>query len=122
MSRSLARAALALGLLLGAAGCGSATAPVEPPSPLYRAGGTVLVEVAESRVPCVGVGPMECLRVRDRADGEWQLFYDHFEGFTYEPGYRYRLRVAVREVPDPPADGSSLAWRLIELVSKTPAP
>ena len=100
-------------LLLAAIGCSSATGPAERVFDL---------EVSEQRVPCVGVGPRECLQVREQADAPWQLFYASIEGFTYEPGFRYVLRVAQRPIPNPPADGSSLAYRLVDVVSKAPSP
>ena len=61
---------------------------------------------------------MDCLQVRERPDAPWHLFYDVIEGFTYEPGYQYALRVAVRVVPNPPADGSSVAYRLLAILTK----
>ncbi len=104
---------LGVGLLCSAAaGCSSATGLTEREFSL---------EVSEQRVPCIGVGPQECLQVRESSDVAWQLFYDNIEGFTYEPGFRYVLRVAERRVPNPPADSSSLAYRLLHVVSKTPA-
>lgn len=96
-----------------AASCSSIT---EPRERLFT------VEIAEQQVPCVGMFPQQCLQVRERSDAPWELFYDGIEGFTYEPGFRYVLRVAERRIPDPPADGSSLAYRLLRVVSKTPAP
>lgn len=99
--------------LLAAIGCGAATAPAERER---------VLEVAAQRVPCVGVGPRECLQVREGVDAPWQLFYDAIEGFTYEPGFRYVLRVAERSVPNPPADGSSLAYRLLHVESRAAAP
>jgi hypothetical protein len=80
------------------------------------------LEVAEQQVPCVGMAPQQCLQVRERSDAPWTLFYDGIEGFTYEPGFRYLLRVAVRQVPNPPADGSSLAYRLVDVLTKTATP
>ena len=70
----------------------------------------------------MGVGPQLCTLVRGRPDGEWQLFYDGIEDLDYEPGFRYVVMVAVRVVPDPPADASSVAYRLVRLLEKTPAP
>jgi hypothetical protein len=61
---------------------------------------------------------MECLQVRWTAVGPWELFYDSIEGFTWEAGHYYLLRVARREVPNPPADGSSVAFRLVKVLSK----
>ena len=110
----LVRVLSALGLVLGASGCRAATG--------LEAGEQVLTfDVAAARVPCVAVGPRECLYVRVRPDPSWQLFYDPIEGFAHEPGYEYVLLVARRTVPDPPADGSSAAYRLLGVVSKLPA-
>ena len=76
--------------------------------------------VGPQRVPCEGEGPQECYQVKETPDGEWQLFYDEIEGFEWEPGYEYELRVNVYQVENPPAGGSSLRYELVEVVSKTP--
>jgi len=68
---------------------------------------------------CVGVGPQKCLLVKERMEDDWQLFYDGIEGFIWEPGYVYELDVSVRHVPNPPADGSSLSYHLVRLITKT---
>lgn len=69
--------------------------------------------------PCVGVGPMECMLVKEDPAAGYQLFYDQIEGFTFEPGFEYELLVQVDTVENPPADGSSLKYTLIEEVSRT---
>jgi hypothetical protein len=51
-------------------------------------------------------------------DTAWRLFYNSIEGFTFEEGYRWRLEVERRRVPNPPADGSSVAYRLVRIVAK----
>ena len=76
------------------------------------------LEIASARVPCTAVGPMECLQVRLPGEADWDLFHGEIEGFTPEPGYRYTIRVARRDVPNPPADGSSQALRLLEVLSR----
>lgn len=78
--------------------------------------------VAPERKPCTGVGPMQCLQVRESVDRPWQYFYSEIEGFTHEPGYAYELRVREEKVANPPADGSSLRWQLLEVVSKVRNP
>ncbi|HST59082.1 MAG TPA: DUF4377 domain-containing protein [Longimicrobium sp.] len=70
---------------------------------------------------CTGEMVMQCMLVKETPAGEWENFYDTIEGFTYEPGYDYVLRVGWREVSNPPADGSSRAYWLIETVEKKPA-
>jgi hypothetical protein len=112
LHRSIARHVLTL-FCIAAAACRSLTEPAER---------VFTLEVAEQKVPCVGIMPQQCLQVREQPTAQWQLFYDGIDGFVYEPGYRYLLRVAERRVPDPPADGSSLAYRLLFVISRTPAP
>ncbi|MDR1222078.1 MAG: substrate-binding domain-containing protein [Tannerella sp.] len=41
------------------------------------------------------------------------------EGFDYEAGYEYRLKVLKTHLANPPADGSDFVYRLIEILSKT---
>lgn len=80
----------------------------------------VRVEVASEQVRCVGVDEMDCLLVRRAPHTDWELFYDDIEGFVFEPGYEYELEVRVTRVDDPPADGSSLRYELIEVVQRRP--
>lgn len=78
--------------------------------------------VAPQTAACTGVGPQQCLLVRESPQGEWSYFYSSIEGFTHEPGYSFTLRVLRRRIANPPADGSSLAYRLLEILSREPAP
>lgn len=68
-----------------------------------------------------GAGPQKCLQVRRRPDELWELFYGEIEGFSFEPGFTYQLRVDVEEVDNPPPDASSLRYALVEIVDKTTA-
>jgi len=47
----------------------------------------------------------------------WFKFYNTIEGFDYQPGYIYDLKVVVEQVDNPPADGSSLKYTLQEIKS-----
>lgn len=67
---------------------------------------------------CVGVAPMKCMLVRENLNNEYQFFYSEIEGFTFEPGYTYELRVRIEPVANAPADASSLKYTLVEMVSK----
>ncbi|TCK07607.1 DUF4377 domain-containing protein [Marinobacterium mangrovicola] len=68
--------------------------------------------VGPERVDCIGVGPMKCLVVNG------SMFYDKIQGFEYEEGYQYRLKVARSERENPPADASRYEYQLIEITSK----
>lgn len=107
------RVASAVILSVGIAACSSGTAPQER---------ILTFEVAATRVPCTGEGPMMCLQVREPGESAWRFFYDPIEGFTHEAGYRYTLRVARRSIANPPADGSSAAYRLVEMLARVAVP
>ena len=71
------------------------------------------------RQPCVGVGPMLCMQVRDSADAKSQHFYQSISGFTSESGFNVGLRVRKEKVENPPADASPIRYTLVEEISKS---
>ena len=80
---------------------------------------TRVVTVGPTLAKCYGLGLQSCMMV----DGEF--FYDGIEGFDYEPGYDYRLRIGKYDPwggGEPPQDAGQYAYRLLEQLEKTPAP
>jgi hypothetical protein len=73
-------------------------------------------------VDCEGVAPQQCMQVRTSPDGDWELFYGQVEGFTFEPGYTYKLRVRVTPAESAPADASTLRYVLVEVEEKRSTP
>ncbi len=76
-------------------------------------------------VDCVGEMQGTCLLVQEGnmiGTENWEYFYfvDSIEGFNYEPGYVYALEVKKTEVENPPADGSSIRYELVKIISKEP--
>lgn len=66
-----------------------------------------------------GVMQMECLVVKwTDKQPEWEFLYNQIEGFTYEKGFEYELLVETKTVQNPPADGSSVSYKLVREVSK----
>ena len=70
-------------------------------------------------------GPFPCLVYQSQQNEElgtdtWSNFYDPIEGFNYEPGYIYLLKVSVSEIPNPPQDGSDKKYKLSEILEKDP--
>ena len=70
---------------------------------------------------CEGEGTFPCYPTNvGTPDGEETRIYEgEIEGFTHEAGHSYELRVRITDVEDPPADGSSLRYELVEIVSDT---
>ncbi|RKT01925.1 DUF4377 domain-containing protein [Chryseobacterium defluvii] len=75
--------------------------------------------VGPETADCTGVAPMKCLQVKEKQEESWTNFYSNIEGFTYEPGYEYVLKVKTEKIANPPADASSIKYTLIRQVSKT---
>lgn len=97
-------------------------APAPPSAPDAGQAKTKTLFVREMRAECEGVGPRTCLQVRESPSEDWTLFYAPIEGFTYEEGTRYELRVAVETVKNPAADSSSRRYVLVEIVSQERVP
>lgn len=57
------------------------------------ADGSRLLYVADHQVPCATLEPQTCLLVREDPRAEWQPLYEAIEGFSYQPGHSYTLRV-----------------------------
>lgn len=72
------------------------------------------------KVPCEGVAPMHCLQVRQEKNGAWRNFFSNIQGFDYEPGYLYKIRVGteVLKAEDVPADASSKKYTLVSVLEK----
>ena len=72
--------------------------------------------VASSQVDCPDGPGGRCLQVQ-RGDtitrGGWQVFAKAIDGFDYEPGFVYHLRVAA-----PASEGAP--YTLVELINRTP--
>ncbi|HEY8954931.1 META domain-containing protein [Chitinophaga sp.] len=79
---------------------------------------TQVIYVKESKEPCTGVAPMECLQIKGVNDTDWSNLYTNISGFKYTPGYRYKLRVRITQIKNPPADGSSLKYTLTKVLEK----
>lgn len=67
---------------------------------------------------CMTLVPTTCLQVRFDPAGSWENFSDPIEGFEFEEGFYYELRVRRVSIADPPADASSLRWILLEIIHK----
>jgi heat shock protein HslJ len=78
-------------------------------------------QIGPAMEDCVGVGPMNCLLVKQPTDSNYQMFYSVIKGFDYVPGYEYELKVRVTERENVPADASQYEYQLLEVVAKKPA-
>lgn len=80
---------------------------------------TITMRVADQYKDCTGVGPQKCLWVKIGDAPTWTLQYAGIDGFTYEEGFEYTLTVNRERVENPPMDGSSVRYTLVNVIDKT---
>ncbi len=74
--------------------------------------------VAPLQADCEVVGPQKCFLVRRSPNENWIMLYSPINGFDYEPGFSYRIKVQRKRVKHPPADGSKYEYVLLEELEK----
>lgn len=75
--------------------------------------------IGPEKVPCTGVAPQMCMQVKDSESQNYTLFSGTIEGFCYEPGFEYVIKVLGTPTAGQPADAIPLQWTLLEIISKT---
>lgn len=76
------------------------------------------VMVASQTADCTGVAPMKCLQIKEKESDSWEMLYTNIEGFTYEPGFEYTLKIRTEKIDNPPMDSSSIKYILLKQISK----
>nr|WP_277619583.1 DUF4377 domain-containing protein [Shewanella mangrovi] len=65
--------------------------------------------------PCVATSQQLCLLAANTSSPTY--FYDAIAGFEFVWGHSYELTVDVTTIKNPPADGSSMSYELVNVVS-----
>lgn len=82
-----------------------------------------VIEISSEIVPVNTFGePSEVDGMLVRIDGEnqWRAYPITFiDGFEFEPGYLYTLKVKIVHLANPPYDDYDVRYKLISLISKT---
>jgi heat shock protein HslJ len=79
----------------------------------------ITMYVGSEMVNCEGVARQACFQVKFEKDAEWELLYSGIDGFEFEPGFEYELRVNKFTVENPPADASAIRYELVEIISQS---
>lgn len=74
------------------------------------------VEINHHRAVCFAVAETLCKQTRAPGADHWQHMYEGIGGFLPQWGHRYRITMTTTEVSDPPADGSSIQYDLVEVL------
>lgn len=68
--------------------------------------------------------PEDCklpfMQVREEGSNELKLLsLERIEGFEYEEGYEYKVKVLITTLANPPMEGYSDKYKLLGIISKT---
>ena len=67
--------------------------------------------------------PIPGMKIKEENSKEWQNESQYaIEGFTFEPGYFYTLKVKKTILANPPADSGNVRYQLIEVLKKEKDP
>lgn len=66
-----------------------------------------------------GAGYTSAYIVKRAPEADWESMLTHIQGFRFETGCESVLRVRIDPIPDPPMDGSSEMYTMVQLVSHT---
>jgi Domain of unknown function (DUF4377) len=78
--------------------------------------------VAPNKADCKGgFEPLPSPRLlsKQQPGDNWQCFLEPIEGFSYQPGYIYKLSIEVKKIVNPPADGPTQSFKLLSVIDKT---
>lgn len=71
------------------------------------------------RPPAVGDADIPAMKVVENGKTDTILLtLDRIEGFTFTEGYKYQIKVRISTIENPPADGYSDNYKLLEMLYK----
>ena len=70
---------------------------------------------------CQGFIEQECYLEFNEESQEWHFFYESIQGFDFEPGYIYTLKVRLEDRGTEIQDVGRYAYHLVEMLSKEEA-
>ena len=70
---------------------------------------------------CQGLIEQQCYLEFNEERQEWHFFYESIQGFDFEPGYIYTLKVRLEDRGTEIQDVGRYAYHLIEVLSKEEA-
>lgn len=81
-------------------------------------GGEAVLDIEPYKITCIGEGRLPCMF--GKMNGEKSSLDMNIQGFVFEWGFVYQLRVEYRDVNPVPMDGSSIEYRMKKLLKKEP--
>ena len=93
-----------------------------PGSWISRCGNnTEILIIGPYKTACVGAFEQECYLEFNEESQRWEFFYDGIQGFNFEQGFIWTLKVSLHEYNGDIQDVGLYEYRLIEVLNKEEA-
>jgi len=90
-----------------------------PGSWISRCGGnTEILIIGPYRTECPSFSGSDCYLEFNEESQRWEFFYDGIQGFDFESGFIWTLKVSLHEYSGDIQDVGKYEYRLIEVLSK----
>ncbi len=76
------------------------------------------IEINYYKDVCYGEGSQLCFLIKEKNDEAWTPIFENIQGFEYEWGYTYKLKVLKDKLDGPSRDGRTHSYKLIKEVEK----
>ena len=73
------------------------------------------------KVDCVGAFEQQCYLEFNEDSQQWEFFYESIQGFDFEPGFIYTLKVRLEDRGTEIQDVGRYAYHLVEVLDKEAA-
>ena len=73
------------------------------------------------KTTCVGAFEQECYLEFNAESQQWEFFYEGIQGFDFEPGFIWTLKVSLHEREEGIQDVGRYAYRLVAVIDKEEA-
>ena len=82
-----------------------------------------IITLGPYKKQCYGAhGERDCLMQYHREEKRWGFFFDGVEGFDFEPGFIYTLKVRLEDRGPYIQDVGRYSYHLVEIIEKKKAP
>ena len=85
---------------------------------LFATSCTTLLYIAPKKVDCTGTSDQKCFLIRRSQTGNWIMHYQDIEGFDYELGFSYKIKVKKEKIKDSPLDVSTYRYVLVQVLEQ----
>ena len=85
---------------------------------------TEIITIGPYTETCQGFHPVDqqCYLEFNAESQEWEFFYENIQGFDFEPGFIWTLKVRLEDRGAGIQDVGRYAYHLVEIISKEAAP